>query len=225
VGVLAMTLAASSLAPAACAQGDGTDHSGEVVGAGDSAALFAGIQQQGITLGDPAAPVELVDLSDLQCPFCRDFARGALPTIVERYVRTGRVRMSFHNLPVLGEQSRRAAHLAVAIGMQDRMFQFVGLFFANQAREGSGYANDDFLRRLAGAVQGCDVERAMRDLDSAVVTERLGEARDLGQKFHLQGVPSFMLRRTGEDLHVLHVRRTSDPAPFVEAIDALLAPR
>jgi protein-disulfide isomerase len=221
----ALALAACLLAPTGCAQGSDAEHPGEVLGAVRATALYADIPQQGVTLGDPAAPVELVELSDLQCPFCSRFAGGALPAIVARYVRTGRVRLTFHNLPILGEDSRRAARLALAISLQDRMFQFIDVFFANQGREGSGYVTEPFLRRIAGAVPGVDMEQAMRDVDSPVVTAKLDRARSLAGDLRLRGVPAFLIGRTGETPQILHIRSLTDPASFFEAIEALLPAR
>jgi protein-disulfide isomerase len=68
--------------------------------------LFAGIQQHGIVLGSPNAPVTLVEFADLQCPYCGEFARNALPQIVRDYVRTGRVKVAFQGLAFLGHSRR-----------------------------------------------------------------------------------------------------------------------
>jgi protein-disulfide isomerase len=225
-GFLAAALVACALAPAACASGGGdAERAAEISGAVDTAARYADIHQRSIGLGELSAPVELFELSDLQCPYCRDFTRGALPTIVEQYVRTGKVRLIFHNLPILGEQSARAARLALAISVQNHMFEFIDVFFANQGREGSGYVTDDFLRRIAGAVPGVDVDQAVRDLDHDSVNERLEQARKVAIEFQVRGVPAFLIARTGEELRALHVRRTGDPQGFVDAIESLLAPR
>src|SRR5881227_3863967 len=63
-------------------------------GAADVTALLSGIPQHGNVLGRPSAPVTMVEYVDLQCPFCQEFETTALPTIVRRYVRTGKLRSS-----------------------------------------------------------------------------------------------------------------------------------
>ena len=76
--------------------------------------MLAGIPQSGIYLGNPAAPVPLVEFADLQCPFCREYTLQTLPQLVQDYVRTGKVRMEFRNLSFLGKDSVTAGRAAAA---------------------------------------------------------------------------------------------------------------
>ena len=226
--MLAAMVALATCAPAlsGCgheeATGTGMERD-DITGSADDAAMLAGIPQAGLTLGNPSAPVEMMELSDLQCPFCRNFSRDTLPTLVERYVRTGRLLLVFHNFPILGAQSTRAARLAVAVSLQNRMWGFIDVFFANQGREGSGYVTDDFLRRVAGSVPGVDVDRAMADIDAPFVTEQLDRAHGVAGAFNVRGTPSFLIGRNGAALGKLKVHSPSDPSTFTDAIDALLA--
>jgi hypothetical protein len=62
-----------------------------------------------MALGRPDAPVTLVEIADYQCPFCAAFARDALPEIVQKYVRTGKVRIEFRALAFIGPDFGRGA--------------------------------------------------------------------------------------------------------------------
>src|SRR3954470_1366457 len=108
-----------------------------------------GIPQAGITLGSPNAPVTMVEFADLQCPFCAEYHRNVYPTILKRYVRTGKVRLELRLLRFLGPDSDRLARGAVAAAGQNRMWQFVGLAYDRQGRENSGYAGQSFINKLA----------------------------------------------------------------------------
>jgi protein-disulfide isomerase len=168
-----------------------------VPGAVKTLKLLAGIPQRGIELGDPHAPVTLVELGDLQCPTCSQFSTEALPQIVSRYVRTGKVLLVFRALDLIGKDSLLAARMALAAGEQNHLFEFDALMYANQGLENSGYVTDTYLRALAGAIPGLDVAQALAARDSASVRAQLREAKQLGLRLHIAGTPSFLLYRTG----------------------------
>ena len=110
-------------------------------------AVFDGIQQSGFELGDPKAPVTMVEYADLQCPFCRQYTADVLPDLVEKYVKTGDLRMELNLLTFIGSDSETLAKAAYAAGAQDRMWQWADVAYARQEAENSGYATSDFVDR------------------------------------------------------------------------------
>lgn len=168
-----------------------------VPGAKKTLSLYAGITQSGVELGNPHAPVTLVELGDLQCPACAQFSGGALPQIVSRYVRTGKVLLVFRALDLIGKDSLLAARMALAVGEQNHLFEFDALMYSNQGLENSGYVTSTYLRALAGAIRGVDVTQALAARDSAAVRAQLSEAKQLGLRLHIASTPSFLLYRTG----------------------------
>ncbi len=163
----------------------------------EAQARFAGIPQDGITLGDPKAPVTLVEFADLQCPYCRQYSIDVMPTLVADYVKTGKLKMVFRNLAFLGPDSVRAAQMVGAAGLQDKLWQYVDIFYNNQGEENSGYATDPFLRRIGRAVDGLDVTRAMSERDDDTVSKQLQEADAEAQASGITGTPSFLVGPTG----------------------------
>jgi protein-disulfide isomerase len=168
-----------------------------VPGAAKTTRLFAGIPQRGIELGDPRAPVTLVELGDLQCPACAQFSQDALPQIIGRYVRTGKVLLVFRTLDLIGKESLLAARMALAIAQQDRLFEFASLIYGNQGLENSGYVTDTYLRALAGAIPGLEVHKALAARGSPEVRTQLSEAKQLASSAHVESTPSFLLFRNG----------------------------
>jgi protein-disulfide isomerase len=166
-------------------------------------ARFAGIPQDGITLGDPRAPLTLVEFADLQCPFCRDFARDVLPAIVADYVRSGKVKLVFRNVAFISQDSNTAALMAAAAGRQDKLWEFVDIFYANQGAEGSGYVTDEFLRDVGSAVRGLDVEQAMQDRNLPATQTQINDAHTAWQTAGFTGTPSFLLGPTGGTLEAM----------------------
>ncbi len=171
-----------------------------VPGAQRVSALLADVMQAGAALGDPHAPVTLVEFGDLQCPVCARYARDALPTLIVRFVRSGRLRLVYENWPILGRDSVRAARMAVALAHQNRLWQFTGLLYANQRDENSGYVSDDYLRALGGAIAGVNVAGALSDRDSVRTRDELTAIGTQAASLKLRATPSFLLGRTGGPL-------------------------
>jgi protein-disulfide isomerase len=162
--------------------------------AASSATPFDGIEQDGIALGSPKAPLVLTEFADLQCPFCAMFARDVLPGIVERHVRTGRLRLELHVLTFLGEDSVRAGGMAAAAARQDRLWSFADAFYRSQGPENSGYVTDDFLRRT-GETAGLDVGSAFAARGRPEVLATLTEAQRAAAALEVDHTPALYLRR------------------------------
>jgi protein-disulfide isomerase len=193
----------------------------QLAGADKVESVFDGIPQEGMRLGDPGAPVTVVEFVDLQCPFCASFAREALPEIVERYVRPGRVRLEMRLLDFVGRDSRRAAAMAIGAAEQDKAWQFSELLFQNQGRENTGYVTPSYLRRIAAGVEGLDVDRAIADAETPATAARLAEDRRLAAQVKVTGTPDFYGARTGRKLKQLGLSGLS-AAELSAYIDELL---
>jgi protein-disulfide isomerase len=193
-----------------------------VPGAARTLALFAGIPQRGIALGDPHAPASLVEFGDLQCPACAQFATDALPAVIDRYVRSGRIRLEFRALDFIGADSRRAASMVLALAAQNHLWEFAELAYRNQGLENSGYVTDTYLRALASAIPGVDLTRALAARDSPAVRVQLDEARALARRAHVSATPSFELTRAGQAPRRL-APTGLDRDSFAAALERLLA--
>jgi protein-disulfide isomerase len=183
---------------------------GQVAEAQLSREMLEGIPQSGPVLGDPDAPVVMVEIADLQCPFCAEAGRQALPRIIEDYVRPGRVQLRFVNLAFLGEDSSRMARTVQAAGLQDKLWDAVDLMYRNQGEENSGYATDEWLRGILGAIEGLDVDRVMADRDDPRVERALQDDEALAGREGVDSTPTFLAGPSLEDLEPL-------PAPSLSA--------
>jgi protein-disulfide isomerase len=171
-----------------------------------------GIPQDGIALGDPDAPVTIVEFADLQCPFCAEFHENVFPELVERHVRDGQVRIELRLLRFLGPDSDRLARAAAAAAGQDRMWQFVDLAYSRQGRENSGYATDQFINELAA-------DAGVTNLDAGARAERLiREGEALARTGGIESTPSFLIGPTGGTLSRYEPQALSfdDFAPRIE---------
>lgn len=166
-----------------------------IEGAAEVSSALQGIPQNEMVLGDPKAPVELVEFGDLQCPVCKGFAEEILPPIIENQVKNGEAKIDFRNFTIIGPESVDAGAAALAAGAQGRGWNFVELFYKNQGIEGSGYADDAFIEAIAKAAGVEDMARWNEDrkLMRAEVEETSQEAQQLG----FNGTPSFAIEGPG----------------------------
>lgn len=132
----------------------------DVQGIAETKALLEGVPQDGLVLGEKTAPVTIVEIVDLQCPFCRQHQLEVQPKIVERLVRTGRVQLHLVPIGFLGPDSQRMEIVLLRLGARDKAWDFANLVFWNQGPEGSGYATDGWLRSIVSAIPGTDASEA-----------------------------------------------------------------
>jgi protein-disulfide isomerase len=169
-------------------------------GAQTANTLFAGIPQDGNVLGKKDAPVTIEEYVDLQCPFCKRFSQDGLPQVVDDYVKNGQAKIVLRTLTFIGADSERGARVAWAAAAQDRMFQFVENFYANQQEENTGYATEGFLKKVAAGVTGLDVAKALDGRDSATVTSSIAASQRAATQANIDSTPSFLVGPTGKQL-------------------------
>ncbi len=142
-------------------------------------------------MGDPNAPVTIIEYASLTCPHCAAFHKETLPGLKERYIDTGKVKLSFRDFP-LDENAKRAAMLAHCAG-PERYFRFLDVFFAQQgswavARDPVAALKQ--LARLGGmSEEAANACLADKSVDDAVLRARL-EGQD---KYSVRSTPSFIV--------------------------------
>jgi protein-disulfide isomerase len=194
--------------------------SGAIPGQKESSEMLAGIPQKGIYLGNPNAPVRLVEFADLQCPICREYSLQSLPQLVQDYVRTGKVRMEFRNLSFLGPDSVTAGRAAAAAAQQNKLWNFADVMYFNQGEENSGYVTPQFVDRINKAA-GVDSAEADAYAKSAASEEPLGAANTLANQYGVNATPTILVGKRGGTLKAVDADAT-DVNAYKSAIDAVL---
>ncbi len=188
-------------------------------------ALLQGIPQSASVLGNPKAPVTLQYFGDLECPVCREFTLGALPTLISKYVRAGKLKIEYRSLETATrepETFRTQQIAALAAGKQNLMWHYVELFYHEQGEEGSGYVTESYLQGLASQVPGLNTANwsAARS-DPAYATQVTTDAQ-AASNAGFTGTPSFLIGKTGRSTQKLEYTSLTDPSSFEAAIQKQL---
>jgi protein-disulfide isomerase len=167
-------------------------------------------------LGNPDAPVTIIEYASMTCPHCASFHAGTLPELKKRYVDTGKAKLIFRDFP-LDAVALRASMLA-RCAPAERYYGVLDVLFRSQ--DGWSRAQDPLQAlaqtgRLAGVgQQEFEACMANQDLLNGVVNIRLeGERR-----FKVESTPTFVIRRGDRE------ERIGGAQPierFAEAIDRL----
>lgn len=112
-------------------------------------ALPAEVPREGRTLGNPGAPVHIVEYGDFQCPGCSAFARSVKPQIVQNHVATGEVLLEYRDLTGLGRESHEASVGAACALEQGRFWEFYDVLFYNQIGRDEGGFSSSRMTRMA----------------------------------------------------------------------------
>ena len=209
----------SSTSSTSSASGGGKSSSG-FKGVSAVQAEFTGIPQTKNTLGNANAPATLMVFADLQCPFCADFENKALPSIVQRYVRPGKLKVVFQPIAILGNDSVLGARASAAAALQNKMFNFNALVYRNQGQENSGYMTTDYLKKIAAATPGMDASKLATDLSGPGAEAIASQAQSLATSGHVSSTPSFYTAKAGKPLQQLQVTSLG-PSAFYGELDKL----
>lgn len=100
-----------------------------VAAAPDKAALL-NVQATDHVMGDPKAPVTLIEYASFTCPHCAHFHTQVLPEIKKKWIDTGKVKLIYRDFP-LDQVAAKAAQIAECVP-NDRYFGVIDLIFRGQ---------------------------------------------------------------------------------------------
>ncbi len=225
-----MLLAATIAAPAAVAGASAAAAAPAKAAQRDWSKAVAVTPEGGFRMGNPAAPVKLVEYASYTCPHCAHFVQEGVPQLIARYVRSGRVSFELRNL-VRDPYDLSAALLSRCAGprnffpLMHSIFatqdQWTGRFAALSASEYDALtalpATPKLIRIAAiggldamAARFGVPAARAKACLSDEKAAERLAEMRRVAtSQYDVQGTPTFLIN--GKKAQGAHDWATLEP--------------
>jgi len=153
---------------------------------------------QGVTKGDPDAPITIVEFADYQCPGCAGFALSVKPQIDLSYVETGKAKFVYDDFPLVSihQFSFLAARAARCAADQDKFWEYQTELFRNQPSWAADAAPIGKFLDYAGAIdldEGTFEACVKSDQHADVVSANMRLAYELG----INVTPTIMISAGG----------------------------
>lgn len=232
---LTLAIAAAPLVLALAACGDRADEAATASGEGPSAAPVAAVpapagtrwsekivktEADGYLMGNPDAPIKLVEFASLTCPHCAEFYETAEKELIEKYVDTGRVSFEFRNF--VRDPIDITAAMMTRCSAPESFFALTGQVFENQAtmfqnvqtagepayQAAMGAPMDKRFGQVATmaglidffAARGVSKDQAASCLANSAEAEKLAKGTETAStEFEITGTPTFLVNNTKID--------------------------
>ncbi|RJQ37786.1 DsbA family protein [Candidatus Parcubacteria bacterium] len=163
-------------------------------------------------LGDPNAPVTIVEFSDFECPFCNRFWLTTLPLLRATYIETGKARLVYRDFPLsnIHANAAPAAEAAQCAHEQGKFWEFHDRLFENQAALGPA------TYRETAAALGLNTAQFDQCVSSGKYRAEVQNDFEAGRAAGVSGTPTFYIN----GIEIVGALPYSE---FEQAIEAALA--
>ena len=143
-------------------------------------------------LGNPNAPITMVEFGDYQCTFCSKFFHETENSIITNYIKTGKVKILFKDYIILGQDSINAANAAHCANDQKLFWEYHSMLYNNWAGEDTGWADLEHLHEFANTL-GLDMDIFSTCMSDLKWNEVVNLSSIDGQKLGVTGTPTFFV--------------------------------
>jgi protein-disulfide isomerase len=162
---------------------------------------------------------------DLECPYCRAFTLSALPTIIQKWVRGGELKIEYRSMETATrdpEVFKAQQVAALAAGKQDKLWNFIETFYHEQGEEDTGYVTERYIQGIAAQVPGLNLSQWTSDRGEAALASQVASDEQAASAANIGGTPGFLIGRSGGALKQLEPSSFTEAGSFGEAIEKLL---
>ena len=175
------------------------------------------IQDGSPILGNPSAPITILEWGDYQCTFCFRFHDTTLNTLEENFIQTGKVNLVFKDFPLNGPDSLLAAEASYCADDQGKYWQYHDELYTNWGGENTGWITRWSLNAFATSV-GLDLDKFNQCLDEHKYQDKVNLIYQFGKDLGIDATPSFLVFN-GEQ--IIKIRGNQPLETFLRTIDEL----
>ncbi|MDR0269427.1 MAG: DsbA family protein [Paenibacillus sp.] len=147
-------------------------------------------------LGDPNAPVKIIEILDYKCPYCAVWTNDNFPQLKKEYIDTGKVQLYIVNFPFIGPDSIKAAMVGEILWKQNHeaFWEFHEALGAHQGKEDSIWANEKSLLSIVKQyVPHGDVDAVKKSLKKLEGLFEVKEDFKISTTNGVSSVPTFIV--------------------------------
>ena len=168
-------------------------------------------------LGNPDAPITILEWGDYQCTFCYKFHQETLQIINENFIKTGKVKVVFKDFPLNGPDSKLAAEASYCAQDQEKYWQYHDEVYRNWGGERTGWITREALTEFAQVVN-LDTEKFNKCLDDNKYESKVNSLYEFGNDIGIDATPSFLVFN---DEKIIKIRGNQPLEVFLKTFDEL----
>ena len=143
-------------------------------------------------LGDPDAPITLVEFGDYQCHYCNVFFQSIEKDILKNYVDTGKVKIIFKDYNIIGEDSVKASQGAHCANDQGLFWEYHDILYSNWTGENNGWASPSNLSAFANEIN-VNMDQWTECMNEKSHSKTIMESNNDARSLELTGTPAFFV--------------------------------
>ena len=166
-------------------------------------------------MGNPNAPITILEWGDYQCTFCYKFHQNTLDIINEDFIKTGKVKIIFKDFPLNGFDSKLAAEASYCAQDQEKYWKYHDELYKNWGGERTGWITRESLTKFAETVD-LDIEKFNKCLDDHKYENKVDLLYAFGKEIGIDATPSFLVFN---DEKIIKIRGNQPLEVFLKTFD------
>ena len=168
-------------------------------------------------MGNPNAPITILEFGDYQCTYCYKFHQDTLDIINEEFIKSGKVKVIFKDFPLNGPDSKLAAESSYCAHDQGKYWEYHDQLYENWAGERTGWITREALSEFAKSIN-LDTAEFNKCLNESKHENKINSIYEFGKQIGIDATPSFLVFN---DEKIIKIRGNQPLEVFLKTFDEL----